>query len=51
MESEFAFENSDTNSEYALFFRFVNRSMQNPSFFAVAYKFSAGTSLEEGPWH
>ena len=25
--------------------------MQNPSFFAVAYKFSAGTSLEEGPWH
>ena len=26
-------------------------SLQNPSFFAVAYKFSAGTSLEEGPWH
>ena len=25
--------------------------VQNPSFFAVAYKFSAGTSLEEGPWH
>ena len=29
----------------------VELYVQNPSFFAVAYKFSAGTSLEEGPWH
>lgn len=28
-----------------------SEKMQNPSFFAEAYKFSVGTSLEEGPWH